>query len=231
MGLPLVGKGRRKAHSTQARRWNSGAISYRIRGPRCSRCSSAHHQYAVGPQPFMRNDSPYALGALFSRRTAPEGNLNPRHILDRGDELDSSAIGESFTRRSQNGRGRTLVTSGRLGGWNQGQNQVHHVGSVFARRPLEILPTQPNLVGGSCRHGRKPRSKHGRPCQCQTPESSPGSVPRGSQARPRGITFPGPASGFLDWGIGNSKRRSGCLALDGPGRYQKPCRLRKFSLL
>ena len=41
------------------------------------------------------------LGALFSRRTALEGNLNPRHLCGRCKELGSSAMGESPTQRSK----------------------------------------------------------------------------------------------------------------------------------
>lgn len=211
MDFPVVGKDRRKTHPTQAAGRNSEAISHRIQGTRCSGCSSPDHQHAVGPQSSMRNDDAYALGALCKRRTAPEGNLNSRHIHDRGEPLDSSTMGESPTQRSKNARGRTLVAGNRLGGRNQGQNQMCDVGLVFTCGPLGILWTQPNLVGNSCRHGRKPRPEHGRPCQCQTPESSPGSVTGRGQARSRRVTVSGSAPGFLDWALGTRRGEVGAL--------------------
>ncbi len=118
-------------------------------------------------------------------------------------------MGQSLTQRSKNSGCGTLVTGpAQLSGWNLGQDQMRHVGLVFARSPLGVLRTQPSLVGNCCRLRRRPRRQHGLPCQCQTPKSTPGSVTGRGHAGPRRIAIQGPVLGFLNRGVRDSARRS-----------------------
>ena len=152
MGVPLVGKRhQRKASTPQAADRGLTAIRHRISSASGSRRSSPYHQQSFRPKQSSADDRAHSVGALSSRRIAPQGAIHARRIHVLCEQLDSSKVGRHAIGRSQDRRGGTLAASGGSGGWNQGQDQVRYVGPVLSCGSLGVLRSQPHFVGHSSR--------------------------------------------------------------------------------
>src|SRR5947208_246685 len=183
MGIPLVGKRhQRKASTSQATdRKQLGAGPNRIRSASSSGCSSADHQQSFQPQESSSDNGAHFVGTLLSRRVAAKGDVHARRIQRLCKELDTPAVGNCAAGRNKDRRGGALATSSGSGGWDQSQDQMRVVGSVFTRRSLGILWPQSDFVGDSGRKWRKERAKHWRTRQCDTSISTAVLVIRSSQ--------------------------------------------------
>src|SRR5258708_34941800 len=97
MGVPLVGKRHhRKTNTSQGRVWLFGTISKRMFGMCGSRRSSVNDQQSIQAEEPAENNREYSLGALPSRRVAPERDIHARSISGLCRELGSAPDGESY---------------------------------------------------------------------------------------------------------------------------------------
>src|SRR5207245_8737516 len=113
MGIPLVGKRHhRKTNTSQGAVGMFGTISKRISGMCGSRRDSVNDQQSIQAEEPAENNREYSLGALLSRRVAPERDIHARCISGVCRELGSAPDGESsFWRKSRPSR------------WNAGYEQ------------------------------------------------------------------------------------------------------------
>jgi len=216
MGIPLVGeRHQRKASTSQTTDRKFGAVPNRIRSASGSGCSSADHQQSFQPQESSSDNREHFVGALLSRRVAAQGDVHARRIQFLCKELDTPAVGNCAAGRNKDRRGGALATSSGSGGWDQGQDQMRVVGSVFTRRSLGILWSQSDFVGDSGRKWRKERSKHWRARKCETSRSAPGFVIRASETWSDEIRISRPVARVSGWSVGHTSRRTRCPALVG----------------
>ena len=216
MGIPLVGeRHQRKASTSQTTDRKFGAIPNRIRSASGSGCSSTDHQQSFQPHESSSDNREHFVGALLSRRVAAKGDVHARRIQFLCKELDTPAVGNCAAGRNKDRRGGALATSSGSGGWDQGQDQMRVVGSVFTRRSLGILWSQSDFVGDSGRKWRKERSKHWRARQCETSRSAPGFVIRASETWSDEIRISRPVARVSGWSVGHTSRRTRCPALVG----------------
>jgi len=212
MGIPLVGeRHQRKASTSQTTDRKFGAVPNRVRSASGSGCSSADHQQSFQPQESSSDNREHFVGTLLSRRVAAQGDVHARRIQFLCEELDTPAVGNCAAGRNKDRRGGALATSSGSGGWDQGQDQMRVVGSVFTRRSLGILWSQSDFVGDSGRKWRKERSKHWRARQCETSRSAPGFVIRASETWSDEIRISRPVARVLDGALGTRRGELGAL--------------------
>src|SRR6266576_470152 len=212
MGIPLVGeRHQRKASTSQTTDRKFGAVPNRVRSASGSGCSSADHQQSFQPQESSSDNREHFVGALLSRRVAAKGDVHARRIQFLCKELDTPAVGNGAAGRNKDRRGGALATSSGSGGWDQGQDQMRVVGSVFTRRSLGILWSQSDFVGDSGRKWRKERSKHWRARQCETSRSAPGFVIRASETWSDEIRISRPVARVSGWSVGTRRGELGAL--------------------
>jgi len=79
MGLPVVGERHHgKANTSQGAVGMFGTISKRISGMCGSRCSSVNNQQSIQAKEPAENNREYSLGALLSRGTASQRDIDAR---------------------------------------------------------------------------------------------------------------------------------------------------------
>src|SRR5882724_2970849 len=216
MGVPLVGKRHhRKTNTSQGAVGMFGTISKRISGMCGSRRSSVNDQQSIQAEEPAENNSEYSLGALLSRRVAPERDIHARCISGVCRELGSATMGKAPFGGNQDDRGGALATSSTNCGRDQSQDKVRYVGGVLARCSMGILWPQSDFIGNTSWSRRKERSKYWRARQCETSEVSLSAVTRTSQTWSGAAGISRPASSVFGWRLGNPSRGTWGTALAG----------------
>ena len=216
MGVPLVGKRHhRKTNTSQGAVGMFGTISKRISGMCGSRRSSVNDQQSIQAEEPAENNREYSLGALLSRRVAPERDIHARCISGVCRELGSAAMGKAPFGGNQDHRGGALATSSTNCGRDQSQDKVRYVGGVLARCSMGILWPQSNFIGNTSWSRGKERSKYWGASQCETSEVSLSVVSRTSQTRSGATGISRPASRVFGRRLGNPSRGTWGTALAG----------------
>lgn len=230
MGLPMVGKGhQRKTGSQERANRHTGGLSRGVERSSRYRSSPINHQQPIQMQNPAKDVHQHSLGALFCRRIASQGNVHAGCLYPVHEELDSSTMGQSAARRSQDSRSGALAALDGSRRRKQVEDQVRDVCLVLTCSPLGVLQPQSNFFWHVSRQRKQAGTEYGSSRERETTARTACSAGITSQV---GSCQPGVSrstSSLLDRCIGHPSRGGRSIALDGL-RFRQ-CRLQRSPLL